>query len=151
MHLVIGLHLRVCRQKHLRPVLSIHSFVCTMGAETWAQKGDGHCRTRVWGCAGPQEGVCAQSSGTAMERGKENKAGRGQSIWAESRESVDLNLFCLGEREGSSSCRIWAKYDLREGSPSHSELRKELPSQIHYGQAAGICQNSNYLAALIQP
>lgn len=34
-----------------------------------------------------------------MERGKENKAGRGQGIWAESRESVDLNLFCLGERE----------------------------------------------------
>lgn len=54
---------------------ALHSFILTLGAESWTQKGHGHCTGH---CTGKGEvEVSIQGAGTAMGREKEeSKAGR---------------------------------------------------------------------------
>lgn len=109
---LLWLHLCILSQKHLSKTRTLHPFILTRRAESWAGKGDGHCAARaarVRKASGRKKPVF-NGAGPPWKRGggwgEKRKARRketGHLGWADRMSPFQFTL--LRETEGISSSR----------------------------------------------
>lgn len=127
----LWLHLRILSQKHLSKTRTLHPFILTRRAESWAGKGDGHCAARaarVRRASGRKKPVF-NGAGPPWKRGRGGvrrgrQGGRKQGIWAEQTEWVHFNLLCWGRQKEFPAAEPGQSCVLGGSGLSHSQLGK---------------------------